>query len=98
MLASPCISTFRLDCSPAGRPLLALRCQEDHASVASKAKNDRENPMTVEIVTITKTFNTRWGKAECRACWKTIEFVNPTPERIRWYKDSHRCGGEGWQG
>lgn len=53
--------------------------------------------MTVEVTQITTIFSTKWGEVQCRACGQTINFVNPTPTRIRWYKDSHRCGGTGWQ-
>ena len=37
------------------------------------------------------------GTVRCDACGQEQWFVNPSVQRIRWYKDSHRCGGEGWQ-
>jgi hypothetical protein len=41
----------------------------------------------------------RWAELTCTACARTVSFVNPTPDRVRWYCTSHRCGpGRGWQG
>jgi len=54
--------------------------------------------MSVEVIE-TGTFGTSTPSATvwCRVCGQEQWFLNPTAARIRWYKDSHRCGGAGWQ-
>lgn len=33
----------------------------------------------------------------CRDCDGTVEFWNPSADRVDWFAGSHRCGGQGWQ-
>lgn len=52
---------------------------------------------TVELVDTSPTGLGPSGTVRCNTCGQEQWFINPTPERVAWYINSHRCGGEGWQ-
>ena len=41
------------------------------------------------------------AEMQCNECGRSVTFLNPTPDRVRWFASSHRCFGDNpnaWQG